>query len=91
MILLAEKRLKEKEGTHRTSVSVKCSKILAVPIWVTLANWPFGSLWGNIGYDGSIKRNRTNHMISTPMSLIHVCVLENAKTLDKTDSWQDEK
>ena len=43
MILLAESRLNEKEGTCKTSVSVKCFEILKMPMWVTLANWPLGS------------------------------------------------
>ncbi len=41
--LLTERRLKEKEGTHKTFVSAKCAEILTVPIWVTRANLPLGN------------------------------------------------
>jgi hypothetical protein len=42
--LLVEIRLKEKEGTQRTSVKIKESEKLTVPICVTKANWPLGNL-----------------------------------------------
>jgi hypothetical protein len=42
--LLDEIRLKEKDGTHKTSVRIKDAKILTVHICVTEASWPFGSL-----------------------------------------------
>jgi hypothetical protein len=42
--LLAEIRLKEKDGTHKTSVRIKDAEILTVPICVTEASWPFGNL-----------------------------------------------
>jgi len=42
--LLAEIRLKEKEGTHKTSVRIKEEDILTVPICVTETSCPFGSL-----------------------------------------------
>jgi hypothetical protein len=36
-------RLKVKECTHKTSVSVRHSKILIVPMWVTEATAPLGN------------------------------------------------
>jgi len=42
--LLAKIRLKVKEGTQRTSVKIKESENLTVPICVTKANWPLGNL-----------------------------------------------
>jgi len=36
-------RLKVKEATHKTSVSVRHSEILTVPMWVTEATAPLGS------------------------------------------------
>jgi hypothetical protein len=44
MNLVAEIRLKVKEGTHKTSVKVRVSEIVTVPMCVTLAIEPFGSL-----------------------------------------------
>jgi hypothetical protein len=35
--------LKENEGIHGTSVRIKDSEILTVPMWVTDANWPSGN------------------------------------------------
>ncbi len=47
--LLAEIRLKEKEGTQRTLVKIKESENLTVPMCVTKANWPLGNLtWEDI-------------------------------------------
>ena len=42
--LWTEIRLNEKEGMQRTLVKVKVDVIWIVPIWVTTAVWPFGSL-----------------------------------------------
>jgi len=42
--LLADMRLKEKEGTQSTLVRIRCSEILMVPIWVTLTSSPFGKV-----------------------------------------------
>jgi hypothetical protein len=42
MGLLAEMRLKVKEGTHKTSVNVRFSESLIVPMCVTAAMEPFG-------------------------------------------------
>ena len=44
MSLLADSRLKEKDGTHNTLMRVRLAEICTVPIWVTTANLPFGSL-----------------------------------------------
>jgi hypothetical protein len=44
MSLVAEIRLKVKEGTHKTSIKLRVSEIVTVPICVTLAIEPFGSL-----------------------------------------------
>ena len=44
MSLVAEIRLKVKEGTHKTPIKVRVSEIEAVPMCVTLAIKPFGSL-----------------------------------------------
>jgi hypothetical protein len=44
MILLAEIRLKEKEGTQRTSVSVRLSDITTVPMCVIGTTEPLGNL-----------------------------------------------
>jgi hypothetical protein len=41
--LLAEIRLKENEGTQKTSVRIRFSDILTVPICVTEAYLPFGN------------------------------------------------
>jgi hypothetical protein len=43
MSLLAEIKLKLKEGTHKTSVSIRLSEILTVPMCVTVAIAPLGS------------------------------------------------
>jgi hypothetical protein len=40
MSLVAEIRLKAKEGTHKTLVKVRVSKIVIVPMCVTLAIEP---------------------------------------------------
>jgi len=40
--LLAEIKLKEKEGTQR-SCKIRCLESLTVPIWVTMAKLPFGN------------------------------------------------
>jgi len=42
--LLADIRLKEKAGTHRTLVRIKEAEILTVPMCVTETNCPLGSL-----------------------------------------------
>jgi hypothetical protein len=44
MSLVAEIRLKVKEGTHKTPIKLRVSEIVTVPICVTLAIEPFGSL-----------------------------------------------
>jgi hypothetical protein len=44
MSLVAEIKLKVKEGTHKTPVKVRVSEIVIVPMCVTLAIEPFGSL-----------------------------------------------
>jgi hypothetical protein len=44
MSLVAEIKLKVKEGTHKTPVKVRVSEIVTVPMCVTLAIEPFGSL-----------------------------------------------
>ena len=41
--LLAEMRLKVKEGTHNTSINVRFSKSVTVPMCVTEAIEPLGS------------------------------------------------
>jgi len=41
--LLTEIKLKENEGMQRTSVKIKVSEILTVPIWVTAAYCPLGN------------------------------------------------
>jgi len=43
-ILLAEIKLKENEGTQRTSVKMRCSIIQTVPICVTEAKFSLGNL-----------------------------------------------
>jgi len=44
MSLLTDNKLNEKEGTHNTLVRTRWAEIWTVPIWVTAANFPFGSL-----------------------------------------------
>ena len=44
MRLVAKIRLKVKEGTHKTPVKVRVFEIVVVPMCVTLAIEPFGSL-----------------------------------------------
>ena len=44
MSLVAKIRLKKKEGIHKTLVKVRVSEIVTVPMCVTLAIKPFGSL-----------------------------------------------
>jgi hypothetical protein len=44
IILLAEMRLKVKEGTHKTSVNVRLAEMTTVPVCVTGTTKPFGSL-----------------------------------------------
>ena len=49
MSLVAEIRLKLKEGTHKTPVKVRVFEIVTVPMCVTLAIEPFSSLtWVDI-------------------------------------------
>jgi hypothetical protein len=43
MSLLTDIKLKVKDGTHKTLVSVRLFEILMVPMWVTEATTPFGS------------------------------------------------
>jgi len=72
--LLTDKRLKEKEGTHKTLVSVRCAEIWTVPMWVTRANWPFGSLT-LVERVVVIEVNNEMELIiwsMAPVSIIHV-------------------
>jgi len=41
--LLAESKLKVKEGTHKTLVRMRLSEICTMPIWVTEAKEPLGN------------------------------------------------
>jgi hypothetical protein len=65
MSFLIERRLKENDGTHRTSVRVKCAEILTVPMSnkskITIRQFHFGR---NGGSNRSEKRNGVDHMIS---------------------------
>jgi hypothetical protein len=44
MSLVAEIRLKVKEGTHKTLGKVRVYEIVTIPVFVTLVIEPFGSL-----------------------------------------------
>jgi hypothetical protein len=89
--LLAEIRLKEKEGTQRTFVRVNVAEILTVPIWVTSAN----DLLGNFTFLETVAVIDVKKvmeltmwsvapvsMIQTPLwhELCRLCVCEAEKT-----------
>jgi hypothetical protein len=66
--LLADTRLKEKAGTHRSLVKIREAEILIVPMCVTETNCPLLirelDKLGNSRCYGCKKINRTNHVIN---------------------------
>ena len=91
--MLAESRLKGKDGTHNTSVRIRCSEILTVPMWVTFANYLLGSLTC-VDMVAMIVVYKDTKMIIwsvTPMPIIHVLSVDTWETLVRKDSWHEEK
>jgi len=70
--LLTEMRLKEKDGTQRTSWRIKSCEIRTVPIWVIKASWPLGNLtYLDLSTEKLVKQEMELHMWSVaPVSTI---------------------
>jgi len=92
---LIEKRLKEKDGTHKTSIRIKEAEIITVPISVTETSWPFGSL-ANLEVVAVIvvknEREQTIWLVA-PVFIIHgwLTSLEatgKVEMEEKTEWWE---
>jgi hypothetical protein len=70
---LTEIRLKEKDGTHKTSIRIKEAEIITVPISVTETSWPFGSLTNLEVVAVIVVKNEREQTIwlVAPVSIIH--------------------
>ena len=67
MSLVAEIKMKVKEGTHKTPVKVRVLEIVTVPMCVTFAIEPFWNfnMGRNNSSNGGKHRRATNHVISS--------------------------
>jgi hypothetical protein len=85
--LLAEMRLKVKEGTHKTSVNVRLSESLIVPMCVTAAMEPLGK-WTDVETIAVIEVKKDGELTMwsvAPVSIIQdwFCCFEGGTRLTK--------